>query len=119
MRPAISLAPETGTSRWQADDEIGNDELAHDISYVELLGCQRCDYERQDVAKPKPAQMAQVSWSTADVLRRASDTAFALEAYRRGLTLVGAKRILSGKHYESGKKKHRRKSKRGGAAAKQ
>lgn len=112
MRPAISLAPETGTSRWQADDEIGNDELAHDISYVELLGCQRSDYERQDVAKPKPAQMAQVSWSTADVLRNASNLAFALEAHSRGMKLVAVKNILAGGH-ASGKKKHKRQKRKG------
>ena len=39
-------------------------------------------------------------------VRRASDTAFALEAHRRGMVLVGAKNILSGKYHDSGKHKH-------------
>jgi hypothetical protein len=122
MRPAFSTDLNSGSSRFQADDEV-NDDLAHDISYQELLQCLRHDYERMDVKKPRmvksPEPMAEISWTTADVMRRASDTAFAIEAHSRGFKLVGAKRILSGTHYESGKKKHRRKSKRGGAAAKQ
>jgi hypothetical protein len=111
MRPALSTDNNSGSSRFQADDEI-SDELAHDISYVELLGCQRSSYERIDIEKkPTPVQMAEISWTTADVMHRASDTAFAIEAYRRGMKLVAVKNILSGKYYDSGKRKHRRKSK--------
>jgi hypothetical protein len=108
MRPAISLAPETGTTRYQADDEI-SEVLAHDITFIELLGCRRSDYERQDVAKPKPVQMAEISWTTADVMRRASDLAFAFEARRRGY--ISAGKILDGRHYPNGKRIHERKSK--------
>jgi len=110
MRPAISTNPETGSSRFQADDEV-NDDLANDISYREALGCLRSDYERQDVARPKPAPMAQVSWSTAEQMRQISDCAFAIEAYRRGQRLVSANQILSGTHHDSGKKRHKRKTK--------
>ena len=64
------------------------------VQYHRMLGCIRSDYERQDVARPKPVQMAQVSWSTAERLKRISDCAFAIEAYRRGLRLVGANRYF-------------------------
>jgi hypothetical protein len=51
--------------------------------------------------------MAEIGWTTADVMCRASDMAFALKAHRRGMCLVGAKNILAGRH-TSGKKKHKR-----------
>jgi hypothetical protein len=116
MRPAISLAPETGTTRFQADDDI-NEELSPDISYHEALGCVRSDYERMDIKKSPVAKvaapMAEVSWqqarSTADVLKDASELAFLMEARRRGYEVAG--RILSGKYHDSGKRKHRRKNK--------
>jgi hypothetical protein len=121
MRPALSLNPETATTRQQMDDEIGSDDLAHDISYAEILQCSRSDYERQDVAEPKPVvkaaePMAEVSWTTADVMRRVSPLAFAMEAYRRGMTLVNVQKILSGTHHDSGKRKHRRKQNKSNAA---
>jgi hypothetical protein len=115
---SISTDEFSGSTRFQADDEIGHDDLAHDISYHETLGCTRNSYERIDIKKSpvvKSAEpTAQVSWSTAQRLQGVSDVAFALEAYRRGLCLVSAKNILSGR-YESGKR--RNKSQRGGAAA--
>jgi hypothetical protein len=121
MRPAISTTEATGTTRWQEDDEI-SESLAHDATFTELLGVTRKDYERMDVAKPRvvksPEPMATVSWSDArpmaEKLKDVSDAAFAIEAYRRGMKLIAVKRILSGTHYENGKRKHRRKSKRGG-----
>ncbi|MGA7225982.1 MAG: hypothetical protein WBX16_24210 [Candidatus Acidiferrales bacterium] len=64
-------------------------------SFIELLGV--ADYERQDVAKPKPVQMAEVSWadalSTADRLKHVSDLALTMELNRRGSIIAG--RILS------------------------
>jgi hypothetical protein len=114
---AISNQIFSGTTRWQEEDEIGHDDLAHDISFTELLECERHCYERQDVAEPKPVvkavPMAQVSWSTAQQLQGVSDAAFAIEAWRRGMKLVAAKNILSGKCHESGKKKHKRKKREG------
>lgn len=111
MRPALSTDESSGSTRFQADDEI-SEALAHDVTFHELLGVTHSEYERQDVATPKPAPCAEVSWQqarpTADVLRGASDAALAIEAYRRGMRLVGAKNILSGR-YASGKKPHRRK----------
>ncbi len=92
MRPAISTDPTTGTTRWQEEDVF-------DIRYHEALGCTRGQYERMDVAKPRAAKvaqrMAEVSWTTADVMRNASNTAFALEAHRRGMRLVSTQKILS------------------------
>jgi hypothetical protein len=114
MRPAISLAPETGTTRFQSDDDI-NEDLSPDISYHESLGCVRSDYERQDVAKPKPVPTAQVSWSDArpmgDRLKDASDLAFRMEALRRGYEIAG--KILDGRHYPSAKTIHKKQSQRG------
>ncbi|MGA7638012.1 MAG: hypothetical protein WCB00_13860 [Candidatus Acidiferrales bacterium] len=56
--------------------------------------------------------MATAPWvPMATVLQSVSDTAFAIEAHRRGLRLVNASRILSGKYHDSGKRKHRRKNK--------
>jgi hypothetical protein len=108
MRPALSTDDNSGSSRFQADDEI-SEELAHDVTFIELLECQRNSYERIDIQKkPTPVQMAEISWTTADVMRDASNLAFALKAHRRGLCLVAVKNILSGK-YPSGKKPHRRK----------
>jgi hypothetical protein len=113
MRPAISLDPDTATTRYQADDEIAHDDLSHDISYHEVLEVTRGDYERQDSAKPTPVPMAQVSWqqarTTADVLKDASELAFMMEARRRGYAVAG--KILSGKYHDNGKRKHRRKNK--------
>jgi len=120
MRPAISADPETGTTRQQMDDEIGRDDLAHDISFAELLGVTRSAYERIDIKKSPAvkveAPMAEVSWqqarATADVLRDASEFAFQLEMRRRGYTL--ASKILSGKYHSSGKHKHKTKSQKRG-----
>jgi hypothetical protein len=103
MRKVTALDESTGSTNRQADQPC---------SYHQLLECCRQDYERQYVAKPKPAQMAQVSWSTADVLRNASNMAFAIEAHRRGLCLVAVKNILAGGH-ASGKKKHQRQKRKG------
>jgi|SRR5271156_3180884 hypothetical protein len=103
MRKVNALDESTGSNNMQDDEPC---------SYAELLQCLRSDYERMDVAKPKPVQMAQVSWSTADVLRNASNLTFAIEAHRRGMSLVGAKNILSGK-YSSGRKIHKRKKRKG------
>ena len=97
MRESLSSNPASGTTRFQVE--------APAASYLELL--QADDFE----VKPctvKATPMATVSWSTADVLRNASNMAFAIEAKRRGLCLVAVKNILSGK-YPSGKKPHRRK----------
>jgi|SRR5271156_2611673 hypothetical protein len=111
MRPALSTDENSGSSRFQADDEV-NDELAHDVTFVEILQCSRSDYERHDVAKPKPhavaiaAPMASVSWSTAQRLQGVSDAAFAIEMRRRGYEI--ARKILSGKYYDSGKRKHKK-----------
>ena len=95
LRNAISLNPETGSTRFQQDDEI-NDVLAHDVSYVEILQVTRGDYERIDI-EPKPVPMAQVSWadalSTADRLKHVSDLALTMELNRRGSIIAG--RILS------------------------
>ena len=115
MRPAISTDETTGSSRFQADNEIGSDDLSHDISYHETLGCHRDDYERQDVAEPKPVPMAQVSWADArpmaDRLKDASDLALALELRRRGY--IVASKILDGRHCPSGRKIHKRKKREG------
>ena len=92
MRLAISTDETTGSSRFQTDSEIGHEDFSHDISYRETLNC--VDYERDDAP---PLRMAEISWTTADVLRRASDTALALDAHRRGMVLVGVQNILSGK----------------------
>ena len=97
MRIAISSDEQSGTTRFQVE--------APALSYLELL--QADDFEVKHCAV-KVEPMAQVSWSTADVLRNASNMAFAIEAHRRGLGLVAAKNILSGK-YPSGKKPHRKK----------
>src|SRR5580704_16413416 len=97
MRHVLSTDERSGTTRFQTEA------LAQ--SYLELL--QADDFEvRHRAVKARP--MAEISWTTADVLRRASDTAFALEAYRRGVCLVGAKNILSG-IFANGKKLYRRK----------
>jgi hypothetical protein len=100
MHPAISLDLETGSIRFQDHAPV--------LSYLELL--QADDFEVKHCAA-KATPMAEISWTTADVLRRASDTAFALEAHRRGMCLVGAKNILSGR-FANGKKPHRRKQKK-------
>src|SRR5277367_934810 len=106
MRRALSTDENSGSSRFQADDEV-NDDLAHDISYAEALGCVRQNYERMSIPKipavKEAAPMAAVSWSTAQQLQGVSDVAFAFEAHRRGLCLVSAKNILSGKVFDSGK----------------
>jgi hypothetical protein len=87
MRPAISLDRETGTSRFQADDDI-NEDLSHDISYREALGCVRNDYECMSVPEQKVVPMAEVSWAdamtTADRLKHISDLALMMELNRRG-----------------------------------
>ncbi|MGB8441593.1 MAG: hypothetical protein WCE26_19500 [Candidatus Acidiferrales bacterium] len=121
MRPAISADETTGSSRFQADDDI-NEDLSHDISYAEILEVIQEDYERRDDPKPRAAKLAEptatVSWSTAEVLRNASNLAFAIEAHSRGMKLVAAKNILAGNvlqnRWPSGKKKHRRKSQKRG-----
>lgn len=95
MRKAISTDPETGTSRWQEED-------SYDASWAEILEIKRHCYERQDVAvkKSAPVEVAvpmaetpwvaeQVSRSTADVLRYASDVALRLEMIRRGRIIAG------------------------------
>jgi hypothetical protein len=114
MRHAISTDHETGSTRYQADDDI-NEDLSHDISYIELLSCQRSDYERQDVAKPKHVQMAQVSWFDArpmcEKLKEASDLCLRMEMMRRGYEIAG--KILSSKYYDSGKHKKHKSKKRG------
>jgi hypothetical protein len=90
MRPAISTDETTGSSRWQADDEV-NDELAHDISFTESLECERHHYERSDIKKAPV--MAEVSWADArpmcDKLKDASDFAIFLELNRRGYAIAG------------------------------
>lgn len=112
MRPAISADETTGSSRFQADNEIGSDDLSHDISYHETLECVRDAYERQDIAAPQPASTATAPWvPIATVLQSVSDTAFLIEARRRGYAIAG--KVLSGKYHDSGKKKHVRKSQRG------
>ena len=71
MREAISSNPASGTTRFQDESEAQ--------SFIELLGVTRDDYERQDIAKPKPVPMAQVSWADArpmaDKLKDVSDLA--------------------------------------------
>jgi hypothetical protein len=109
MRRVLSTDEQSGTDRFQKDDEV-NDELAHDVTFIELLGCKRSDYERQDVATPKPVPMATVAWFDArpmcDKLKDASDLAFLLEANRRGYAIAG--NALTGR-WPSGKKKHKSK----------
>lgn len=104
MRPAISRDETTGSTRFQDEAEAQ--------SFIELLGCQRDCYERQDVATPKPLPMAEVSWQQArpmaEVLKEASELAFVIEARRRGYAV--ASKILSGRYHDSGKRKHRRKN---------
>jgi hypothetical protein len=106
MRRVIALDESTGSTNMQDDEPC---------SYHRMLGVTRNDYERIDIKKTpvvKAAEpMAEISWTTADVMRNASNLAFALEAHRRGLCLVSAKNILSGKYFDSGKTKPRRKSK--------
>ena len=96
MREAISSNPASGTTRFQADDDI-NEDLSHDISYHETLECVRDAYERQDIAAPQPAPMAQVSWADArpmaDRLKDVSDLALMMELNRRGYRAVA--KILS------------------------
>jgi hypothetical protein len=96
MHEAISLDTTTATTRWQEDDHI-NEELSHDVSYMEILQATRSDYERQDVAKPKPAPIAIFSWadarSTAARLKEVSDFALALELRRRGY--IGAQNVIA------------------------
>jgi hypothetical protein len=103
MHPAISLDPDTATTRFQTE--------AVAQSYLELL--QATDFEVKHCAVKTAAPMAEISWTTADVMRRVSPLAFAMEAYRRGLKLVGVENILSGAYYESGKKKHVRQKRKG------
>ena len=110
MRPAISLNPETGTTRWQDD--------AEPCSYHLMLGVVRSEYERVDVMKSpvvKDVPMAEVTWqqarATADVMKDVSEYAFRLEMLRRGYEVAG--KILSGKVYDSGKKKHVRRKRKG------
>jgi hypothetical protein len=101
MRESLSSNPASGTTRFQVE--------APAASYLELL--QADDFE----VKPctvKATPMATVSRSTADVLRNASNMAFAIEAHRRGLCLVAVKNILAGRH-ASGKKKHKRQKRKG------
>jgi hypothetical protein len=95
MRPAISLDPDTGSIRFQDHAPV--------LAYLELL--QVDDYEVKHCAA-KSTPMAEISWTTADVMRRASDMAFDIEARRRGYIMAG--KILSGTHHDSGKKKHKR-----------
>ena len=106
MRKVIALDESTGSTNMQDDEPC---------SYHRLLGVVRSEYERQDVAAPKPAPMAQVSWAdamtTADRLKQISDVALTLELHGRGYEVAG--KILSGKYYSSGKKVHKKKSKRG------
>jgi hypothetical protein len=102
MHPAISADSETGTTSFQ--------DAAPAMSFLELL--QADDVEVKSVVKTA-APMAEVSWTTADVMRRASDMAFAMEAHRRGMTLVSVQKILSGKYHNSLKKKHKRKTRKG------
>lgn len=102
MKQPISTDARSGSTRFQDEAEAQ--------SFTELLGIASDEYEREDVAKPQPEPMAQVSWSTAEQLKRVSDGAFAIEAYRRGLRLVGVRDILSGRH-SSGKKKRKRRNK--------
>lgn len=105
MRKAISSNPASGTTRFQDESEAQ--------SFIELLGVTRDDYERQDIAKPKPVPMVEISWqqarSTADVLKDASELTFRLEMMRRGYAI--ASKILSGKYYDDGKKKRKRRQK--------
>jgi len=119
MREAISLDKTTGTSRWQEEHDV-NDDLALEATYAEMLQVERHCYERMDVKKSPVVKseepMAQISWSTAEVMRNASNLAFAMEAYRRGMTLVSVQKILSGTHHDSGKRKHRRKQNKSNAA---
>lgn len=112
-KAALSTDTETGTTRWQEEDVF-------DIRYHEALGCVRDQYERIDVAVKKApvevaAPMATVSRTTADILRNASNLAFALEAVQRGYVPKAALKILAGRH-PSGEKMHRKqknKSQRG------
>lgn len=95
MREPISSNPASGTTRFQVESPAQ--------SFIELLGV--ADYERVPVAE--------VSWQQArpmaDVLKEASELAFLMEARRRGYEVAG--KILDGKHYNSGKRIHRRKQK--------
>ena len=91
MRPAISTDETTGSSCFQADNEIGSDDLSHDLSYHEALGCHPSDYEHEP--------MAQVSW--ADVRPMADRVK------------VVASKILDGRYHPSGRKIHKRKKRRG------
>ena len=98
MRAAISNNPESGTTRFQTE--------APAQSYLELL--QASDFEVKHSAA-KPVQMAQAAWvPMANVFQSASDLAFRIEALRRGYAIAGT--ILSGKFYDSGKRKHRRRN---------
>jgi hypothetical protein len=114
MRIAISLDPDTATTRYQADDEIGSDDLSHDISYAEILEVTRGDYDCRDDPKPRVVKSAEpiatVSWADArpmsEKLKDASDLAFLLEANRRGYAIAG--NVLTGR-WPSGKKKHKSK----------
>jgi hypothetical protein len=99
MRAAISSNPESGTTRFQTE--------APAQSYLELL--QASDFEVKHCTV-NPVQMAQAAWvPMGDLLQSASELAFRMEGLRRGYAIAG--KILSGKYYDSGKRKHRRKNK--------
>jgi hypothetical protein len=112
MRPALSTDSQSGTTRFQADDDI-NEDLSHDVNFHELLGVTRDDYERQDVAAPKAEPMATAPWvPMASVLQTASDVALSLELLRRGYEVAG--NVLQNR-WPSGKRKHKKhKSKKRG-----
>jgi hypothetical protein len=99
VRAAISNNPKSGTTRFQTE--------APAQSYSELL--QASDFEVKHCAV-KPVETAQAARvPMANVLQSASELAFSMEALRRGYAIAG--KILSGKYYDSGKRKHRRKNK--------
>jgi hypothetical protein len=102
MRPAISLDESSGSTRYQADDEISED-LSHDVSFREWLGAVVEDYE---VVKETP--MATIPWADSrtmsEKLKDASELVFQLEARRRGYEIAG--NILT-KRWPSGKRKRR------------
>lgn len=74
MRQPLSNDETSGTTRFQDEADAQ--------SYAEQLGV--ADYD----IPPDKVQFAEVSWTTAHGLQKASDVAFRLEANRRGFKLV-------------------------------
>jgi hypothetical protein len=48
VKQAVSDKSDSGTTRYQEDDEVGDDHLAHDSSYAEVLQVAPTDYHVEE-----------------------------------------------------------------------